>query len=100
MIPANLGGGHGLEISQSQHSLERVVVMFAVVLAGASYYLYPDKNLFLHQFAELLLQLVLLVVVGTLPKEVVDWAVAAQARLQKMRNNQLDFMRRVRAMHL
>jgi hypothetical protein len=82
--------------------LGAVGVAAALVVVGAGLYSAAgtSSDEFEQQLGELVLQLAVIVIVGALAKTLVDWGTSLRARHQELVDRRLEFMRRVRAMHV
>lgn len=78
------------------------LVVAAVVLGVAAWTLYAhsDPESFARAFADLLLQLALIVVLGTVVKIIVDRYAERRARLEREHTQRLELLRRMRAQHV
>ncbi len=79
-----------------------VVAALLLLFLGKTFYdiAGSPSNTFYTKLAELTLQLAVIVIVGALIKVVVDWGMDQHRRHLEKREDQMDFMRRVRAMHV
>ena len=74
-----------------------LLVAFAAALLLLGYVLYQaDPDTFQRRFADLLLQLSLVAVIGGVVKLLIDWGAKINSRFRASREQKIDFLRRVR----
>ena len=74
-----------------------LLVAFAAALLLLGYVLYQaDPDTFQRRFADLLLQLSVVVVIGGVIKLLIDWGAKINSRFRASREQKIDFLRRVR----
>ena len=77
-----------------------IFVFFILVWAAWLIYKLSENSPFFAKLGDLTLQLSVLVIVGAVLKELVDWGTSQHSRHRERIEKRMDFMRRARAMHL